>query len=376
MTLKIDKSGAEQLVREEAQAAQAESAIDPAWRQKVEHLSELCEAGGSKTHIAFLGTAMLARAMNRKADLFAIKPEHAPGNANAFSARTLCHAVLVPLAAELGFSIGVTGREPLNNQPYFRMTRLDDGTPVHAGARAAFDYMLKLVRELAALRSETAARKALRAFIAVRARYQPSYADDGADSQVTPEALLAAIKRFVLENSEGGRRAQAVVAGLMGVVAGEERVESGRINDPSRKSPGDVCVRSESDPDGWEKAIEVRDKSVSASDVQIFGTKCIAMGVRDAAVIAVSDKQTPLDREALAAWANSRGLGLTVFVGWDTFVEQALFWAEAPKPIAASQAVIVIQRRLRAVEASPEGVARWTATVATIEYSSARSATL
>jgi hypothetical protein len=45
----------------------------------------------------------------------------------------LCHSVLVPLSAELGFSLGVTGREPLNNQPYFRMTRLDDGTPVHAG---------------------------------------------------------------------------------------------------------------------------------------------------------------------------------------------------------------------------------------------------
>jgi hypothetical protein len=63
---------------------------------------------------------MLAKSVNHEADLFAIKPDHAPDNPLAFSARTLCHGIIVPLSAELGISIGVTGREPLNNQPYFR----------------------------------------------------------------------------------------------------------------------------------------------------------------------------------------------------------------------------------------------------------------
>jgi SacI restriction endonuclease len=67
----------------------------------------ICDEGVSKTHVAFLGTAMLAKGMNRCADLFAIKPEHAENNPNAFSARTLCHSVLVPLAAELGINLGV-----------------------------------------------------------------------------------------------------------------------------------------------------------------------------------------------------------------------------------------------------------------------------
>jgi hypothetical protein len=89
----------------------------------------------SKLHIAFFATAILAKTIDPKADLFAIKPENAPGNANAFSARSLCHSVLVPLSAELGFSLGVSGREALNNQPYFRMTRLDDGTPVSGAGR-------------------------------------------------------------------------------------------------------------------------------------------------------------------------------------------------------------------------------------------------
>ncbi len=269
--MRIDKDRAAALVREEAAA---NGPVDKAWTAKIEKLSQLCEEGVSKTHIAFLGTVILAKAMNRRADLHAIKPEHAPDNPNAFSARTLCHSVLVPLAAELGISLGVTGREPLNNQPYFRMTRLGDDTPVHPGGRAAFTFMVELVDELEKLKTEAGARAALRAFIAVRRRYQPRYLAREGEVTVTPEQLAVAVKAFVRENSEGGRRAQAVAAGLMDVFAGVERVESGRINDPSRKYPGDVCVRSAADPEQWEKAIEVRDKPVAASDVQIFGKKC------------------------------------------------------------------------------------------------------
>lgn len=250
--MKIDKKLATRIVREEARKSES-GPLNAAWTEKVEKLSRQCADGVSTTHIAFLATAMLAKAADRRADLFAIKPRHAPGNPNAFSARTLCHGVIVPLAAELGFSIGVTGREPLNNQPYFRMTRLGDDTPVHPGGRTAFDYMVELVRELAVVEDEAPAREALRAFIAVRRRYQPRYIDHEDGRQINPDQLVAAIARLVNEEPEGGRRAQAVVAGLMDVFAGPDRVESGRINDPSRKYPGDVCVRSGDDPDVWEK---------------------------------------------------------------------------------------------------------------------------
>lgn len=231
--MKIDKAAANLLLREAAGAY----VVNADWEGKVERLSQLCADGASKTHIAFLGTAMLAKAINLEADLYAIKPTHAKDNDNAYSARTLCHSVLVPFAAERGISLGVTGREPLNNQPYFRMTRLDDGTPIHSGGRAAFDYMLELVRELSRIRDEGEARAALRAFVAVRARYQVIYTRDAGEVRITPDQLTQAIADFVRQDSEGGRRAQAVVAGLFDVFAGAGRVESGRINDPSRKYP-------------------------------------------------------------------------------------------------------------------------------------------
>jgi hypothetical protein len=250
--MKISKDAAMAVLREEAKHAE-KGPIDAGWEAKVERLSRLCADGASKTPIAFLGTAMLAKSVNRKADLYAIKPTHAPGNDNAFSARSLCHQAIVPIAAELGISLGVTGREPLNNQPYFRMTRLGDDTPVHGGGRVAFYYMLELVKELSAMEDEARARKALRAFIAVRRRYQPRYTVQEGKAAVTPERLASFIADFVREDSEGGRRAQAIVAGLLDVFAGTGRVESGRINDPSRKYPGDVCIRMAEDPENGKR---------------------------------------------------------------------------------------------------------------------------
>jgi plasmid stability protein len=239
------------------------------------------------------------------------------------------------------------------------MVRLDDGTPVHAGGRAAFDYMVELVRELQRLGTEAEARKALRAFIAVRSTYVPRYAAATEGRTITPEALTMAVRALVLEQSEGGRRAQAVAAGLFDVYAGPDRVESGRINDPSRKAPGDVNVRTMMDPERFAKSVEVRDKPVTAADVQIFGNKCVAMGVYEAAVLMVAETQPLLDISRLAGWAEDRGLGLTLFYGWTEFIDQALFWSERPKPIGATEAVAFIRARLVAVEASPAAVESW-----------------
>ncbi len=358
MSIRIDKTEARALLR--AVAAQADNGdLDKEWLRKVELLSRLCKEGGSRTHIAFLGTAMLAKAMRLDVDLFAIKPQHAGDNRKAYSARTLCHGVLVPLAADLGISIGVTGREPLNNQPYFRMTRLDDGTPVHRASRAAFDETVRLVMELGSVSTQERACAALAAFIAERRRYRPRYAVPEGEAAIGPEALPAAVRSLVQDASENGRRAQAAVAGLMDAFAGPGRVESGRINDPSRRHPGDVCVRAVDDPDTWEKAFEVRDKPVTLSDVQIFGIKCLDMGVREAAVVAVADGQAVLDWERLSEWAAELGVSMTVFMNWESIVGQTLFWAGDPKAVTALRAVGHIHERLIAVEASPGSVELW-----------------
>ena len=354
----IDKVKAEKILRL-AEKNALEGKISPAWVAKIEHFSELCEAGTAKTHIAFFGTVVLAKAVDLSVDLYAIKPTHSPDNPKAWSARVLSEQILVPLSAELGINIGVTGRQPLNNQPYFRMRYLGDGTPVHSGGKTAYDYMISLVAELNHVNCEDEAILILGSFILVRKRYQVEYKNNEGSVQISPESLAMVIKTFVVENSESGKRAQAVAAGLVDIIYGTGRVESGRINDPSRKYPGDVCVRSAEFPDIWEKAIEVRDKPVSNSDILMFCNKCLSMGTREAAVLMVSDQQQPNDREQLNEWAHSKGLGLTLFYGWDSFVEQVLFWAEQPKQDCASQAVEYIHDRLVYIECPPTSVDQW-----------------
>ena len=368
MPITINPRVAQQILREEADAVSAGEPIDQAWRRKIEALSSLCEEpGSSRTHIAFLAVQLLAKAVEPRVDLYAIKPDHAPGNTRAFSARTLCHGVIVPLSVELGFHLGVTGREPLNNQPYFRMTRLGDGTPVRASAKPAFDYTIALVDELDAITDAEVARRALRAFIAVRREFMSKDVSHAAQVMLTPPALIQAIARFVGEDSEGGRRAQAIVAALFDVALGEELIESGRIHDPSRRSPGDVCVRSAIAQDQWEKAVEVRDKPVTRSDLVVFGRRCAQLKIRDVSVVAVSDKQGPLDLDELEAWSRPLGLSFTLFMGWESLVHQALFWAKDSKHTAAARAVEQVHRRLIALEVSVQGVKRWSELV--VEHS-------
>lgn len=326
--------------------------INSDWRGKIEHLSKLCEEGISKTHIAFLGTSILARTIEPTADLIYIKPRLAPDNPNAYSARSLCHGVLVPISAELNFDIGVTGREPLNNQPYFRMSYLGDDTPVHAGGRAAFEYMTDLVHELVEA-SETEAADALAAFVAVRRGYAPNYLEFRSD-EISASKLIDIAKGFVEENSDGGKRAQAVAAGLIDVFAGADQVQSGRINDPSRKFPGDVCVTSING--AWVKAFEVRDKPVNASDVMIFARKCVSLRVQDAAVVMASKRQISID---VNDWAEKQGIGLTLFYGWEELAMQCFFWSQKPTPEAAQEAAVRIHDRLVEVEVDPKTASRW-----------------
>jgi hypothetical protein len=359
MTLRINTKDAEAILRA---AAASGAPIDTAWERDVERLSQLCEDGISKTHIAFLATSLLAKVVELRVDLRAIKPKHSSDNPNAYSARSLCHGVVVPLSAELGFSLGVSGREPLNNQPYFRMTALGDNTPVHPGGRAAFDFMMDLVDRAQRL-SVPAAQKALAAFIAVRRRYQRSYASADTSEAVSPDALVNAITTLVSADSEGGRRAQAVVTGLLDVVFGAGRVHSGRINDPSRHFPGDVAVMENDQADGrrdiCEKAFEVRDKPVRFSDVAVFGRTCIDRGVREAAMVLLSNAQPPIELDEVRHWADTIGISVTLFLGWDSFVEQCLFWASPPTRDASTLAVAAIRQRLIGVEASSDAVSKW-----------------
>ena len=267
----------------------------------------------------------------------------------------------MPLSAESGFSLGVSGREPLNNQPFFRMKRLDDGTPVNPKAQAAFDYFMSLVADLQALPDEAAAERALQAFIAVRRLYVTEYTDGGAETIASPASLLEAITTFMADGSAGGSHAQAIAAGVMDAVLEPARVESGRINDPSRHYPGDVCIWTSPTREKVARAIEVRDKPVSESDIHIFARRCQSEGLQDCGVLMVAQRQSSLDDAALHHWADSIGINLKLWHGWGSFVREALHWSEVGANDAAALAAMNARARLIEAAVSSATLDRWDA---------------
>lgn len=357
MSIRFDYEKAAAFLLDQAQLAAA-GEIDPAWIAKIERLSELCERAGVRTHIAFLGTVLLARSLNPDIDPYTVKPTHARDPSRSYPARTLAEKVLVPMSIRIGMHLGVTGREPLNNQPYFRMRWLGDDTPISGASKPPFEFMMTLIAEIADASAEEA-RQGLRAFIAVRRQYATKYATYKGIVAVELEDFAAAIAAFVAENSENGKRAQAVVAGLIDLVESPGRVLSGRINDPSRRYPGDVCVVNETDPSRFEKAFEVRDKPVSESDIFVFADTCLRRGVQDVAVVMLHPAQKKIDETTLTAWGRRHNVAFRLFYGWRELVMEALFWASVPMRAGVSTAADHIERRLREVEVSDAGYQSW-----------------
>lgn len=343
---------AEQILEQERKLAAAGD-IDAGWAYDIQRFSDLCEEFG-KTQIAFLGTSLLAKAVLPNPDLFAIKSKL--GAKNAYSARSLCHSVLAPWAVKARLNLGATGPEPLNNQPFFRMHRLDDDTPIHAGAEIAMQELRALVKRVQK-GDGVAARKALRAFIAVRLKRQRVHAAIKSTGVATADGLADAIKTLTREDSENGKRAQAAVAGLLDLLASPERVACRRVNDPSRVAPGDVRVLAE---DGSvEIAMEVRDKRVTVPHAIAFIENAFERGASSCALVAVAANQDPLVAVEVLEWCTEHNRDVAIFMDWHALVRQALFWSKSLHPSGVAEAAKTIWGRLIALEVRPTTTKRW-----------------
>ncbi len=230
--------------------------------------------------------------------------------------------------------------------------RVSRDIPIHGNAKPALEALCDLLDLAEKFKSTDAARIALRAFIAVRRKYNPSYGSRVRfEKSLTPKHLAEAIESFVSTDSEGGKRAQAAVAGLMDMFAGSERVETSRINDPDRHLPGDVGVHR-ADGAGWERIFEVRDKPVSSADLYHFAQKAITAKVGVAALVAAAKRQQAIDEDAAKAWAEERGVSLTIFHGWPKFVDQVIFWSTSAPSTSSMLAIESIYARIIELEVS------------------------
>jgi hypothetical protein len=304
--IRIDQERARARLHEAVDwAADASRPVPYEWLEITERVSE----SRAKTLVAVLGTALLARATDENVDALALKQDFSP---TAYSARTLCHQVLVPTSKDSRhpFHLGATGREPLNNQPFFRFDHLEsiDRTKWWGD----LDYLRDCLRNVNRHGADYAF-AALAAFIRSRMAAHGRWA--AAIRELVPDhtevvVLLDELEDFLREGTtDRPLRLQAVVGGLVRLT--ELEVSAQAVHDPSRHAPGDVHVPDEHEPH-W--AAEVRGKHVPLHEAVDFVERCASWGtIRSCWVIVLAQEHEPLDRAALAEIAHRRGM-LTIVV--------------------------------------------------------------
>ena len=211
--------------------AVSERPVPDEWTRRAVEIGE----SPSRTYVAALLTAALARATTAEVDAQWLKVTTDP---RSYSARGLCHKVLVPASDALGFSLGATGREPLNNQPFFRYDRIDRMDRVHSSAihhrdLGGFGGARAEPAVLGVMRLDACGDPSTR--LPVNRRESQARARRSVVCR-----LVDAVERLLLDDAEQGRRAQAVVAAAFDLIFSEIHVE--RVNSPSRHFPGDVIA--------------------------------------------------------------------------------------------------------------------------------------
>lgn len=183
------------------------------WQRRDLDFSELCNKLNFKTYIAALGTALLAKATNRRIDAYGLKASDQAGH-GSYSARHVV-SVLVDVSRRRKFDLGARGREPMNNRPFINNSRITLDMNVQPQAQPALEILCKLCHEVNQL-DEKRALVALAAYMVVRAKYVPQYdLEIGKLAIESADQLSLAIQEFVTEKSERGLRAQGCVGGLL-----------------------------------------------------------------------------------------------------------------------------------------------------------------
>jgi SacI restriction endonuclease len=305
----------------------------------------------SKTYVAALLTAALARATTSEVDAQWLKVTDDP---RSYSARGLCHKVLVPASDLLGFSLGATGREPLNNQPFFRYDRIDGMDRVLKNAQLHRDLLVSAVDDLNRL-DEGEALAALAAMLRTRLRIAGERVALG-PVDVSYAHLVNAIERLLLNDAEGGRRAQAVVAAAFDLIFDVVRVE--RVNSPSRHFPGDVVALINGLP---AVSAEVRQKPVKDDDVHRFVRVLERAAIGRGMMVAFAPNPDLAPRSELERWARREaGVALTIHDTVHGFLMDVV--GTSPRELASLLLAYPdrLARRLEDLE-SPAGLSVWVA---------------
>jgi len=344
----ISQAAASARLEEAFEWASSDRPVPEAWTQFTEQTFEMA----SKTYTPALGTALLARATDARADPLSIKTEYGP---TTYSLRTLGHEVLVPAARRLGFSIRNTGREPLNNQPFFRYDHMSVIERVRS--RPELDRFVAGLTQIGSA-DRDGALAALAAFlrVAIRVAQQlDSYTVDA--STLTVRRVVTAVEEFLGDDVDRPRRAQALVAAAFDVT--HHDVRSRKLNDPSRDYPGDVHAF---DGDQAILAVEIRAKRVRSTEVEGFASACRQAGIERAFMIVLWSSHQALPAKLLHQKSlDEQGVLLTIIEQAEDLLLDVFGWSDIELAVSLSTFATSVLRRLREIEATDQSLGRWVA---------------
>ncbi|WP_060915351.1 restriction endonuclease, SacI family [Microbacterium oleivorans] len=350
--MSLDYQAAEQTLLEALAIAKSDVRLPVEWTSHARAVFDL----DAKTWTPAFVTLLLAKATNDRIDTMSLKASE--GNPTAYSARGLCHKIVVPAAAEYGFSIRNTGREPMNNQPFFRYDRIDQLDRVRKAADREFFVDVAqqanhldaggAIQALAAFLREALAVAAATKRIAVKA------------NGLTASGAETAVKDFLrFDAPDRPQRLQAFAAACLGLLY--ERVQTRRINDPSRDFPGDVHGVI-----GGKVAVamEVRGKAVGASDLSSFARDCESVGLGRAIMFVDAPLQSELGSHVAINNYHIRTTQVAAFTSAPELLAESFLWAKLSLPDAIETFTTDYLTKLREIEVTVPTLQEWARAVA------------
>ena len=351
MGITVDQERARAVLQRAVDRARSSESLPSEWIARTDQLA----ASPNKTYISALGTQMLARATDSRANVFSLKEgEPQPGS---HSARNLAKNVFVPvLAIEGGIDLGTRGREPLNNSPFFRQSSIDTIPLDGVKSPAAHEFLLDCLSQLDLLGPDDAA-DALAALVRARIRATDAHPSIHISS-VDADALDVMLKtvEFVVSDPELGRRGEAFVAA--GLSLFHEGVINGNVYDPDRTSPGDVQVLKD------EKVligVQVRQKPADRSDVLLHAARLREHSVDKGMFVALHPAQGAIESETSLDALVSYGVAMEVHVGAVEFITHSIARSMLPTDQALRELVIEMTARLDTAGVSAAGLNQWQA---------------
>jgi len=344
MGLTIDKKRARRQLERALKLARSDAVLPAVWSERTQRVAQFED----KTCLVVLGTALLATATDDAVDALTLKAR--AGN-KAYSARGLAHEVLVPASIDHGFDIRTTGREPLNNQPFFYSDRVDDMPRVkHPEEIKYLVECLEAVHYLRQGEAVEALASFLRQRIAVREQAVPI---DLGHTSADLVRLKDACGHFLDSSAESGKRAQALVAAAFDLVFDD--VRTARVFDPSRKLPGDVQAFHKLEP---VVAVEVRAKPVTYSDAVHFVRSAAAAGFPHAMIAGLDAVDAKVLRLSKEAWQET-GVYVTVYTQFSDILLDALAWSRRPLQQLLAEFPKDVVARLIQLEVKTSSMALW-----------------